>query len=341
MQAADVELTEAVATRVFRHTWQPVAVSAELREGGIALFTLLGERIAIARFAGSVLAVADGCPHKGASFEIARIENGELVCGYHGWRFAASGECVAIPSLGRCPPQLQHRANLKPLAVREAYGFVWVRLEDEELAPFPRLEVLERPGWSYLAAPPMRFACGFRREIENFLDMTHFAFAHRASLGTAANPLAPPVSIVEHEFGFRAETIFPATHGAALKSRLQGEHKRTYVHHLPNVTSIIMTFENGDERMLLHIPSMNDGEHCSVFWALAQSPGFDGPPLEEQLPFGTAVLDEDRRICESQYPREVPIAPGTGDAGVLVTPGDAMANAYQRSLRRFLQKVVR
>jgi len=32
-----------------------------------------------------------------------------------------------------------------------------------------------------------------------------------------------------------------------------------------------------DERVLVHIPSPNDPERCTVFWALAISPGFRGP----------------------------------------------------------------
>ena len=46
-------------------------------------------------------------------------------------------------------------------------------------------------GWDVLVPPPMPFACGFRREIENYLDMTHFSFAHGQTLGVAADAVLP------------------------------------------------------------------------------------------------------------------------------------------------------
>ncbi len=54
------------------------------------------------------------------------------------------------------------------------------------------------------------------------------------------------------------------------------------------------------------------------------------------MEFATRVLDEDRQMCEMQLPREVPINPGRGGWGVLVTPGDTLANLFQKQLRRWL-----
>ena len=88
--------------------------------------------------------------------------------------------------------------------------------------------------------------------------------------------------------------------------------------------------------MLVHIPSPNAVDRCTVFWALAISPGFKGPAPEEQMRFAVNVLKEDRRMCESQVPAEVPVNPSRGGWGVLVTPGDTLANTFQRTFRKFL-----
>ena len=50
------------------------------------------------------------------------------------------------------------------------------------------------------------------------------------------------------------------------------------------------------------------------------------------------LLDEDRMMCENQVPAEVPINPARGRWGVLVTPGDTLANTFQRTFRNFLLK---
>jgi hypothetical protein len=62
---------------------------------------------------------------------------------------------------------------------------------------------------------------------------------------------------------------------------------------------VLARFPDGDERVLLHVPSPHMRESCTVFWSLAISPGFRGPPAAAQLDFAIRVLDEDRRMCEN------------------------------------------
>jgi vanillate O-demethylase monooxygenase subunit len=186
-------------------------------------------------------------------------------------------------------------------------------------------------------ADPVPFQSGFRREIENYLDMTHFAFAHSTTLGVAADPRVPDLKIDEFEDGFLMDAPFPAVESPRLPpGKLQQAHRRRQRCFLPNFTIIRQTFADGDERVLLHVPSPNSMAQCTVFWSVAISPGFRGPAPEEQLKFAVSVLEEDREMCESQLPKEVPINPARGGWGVLVTPGDTLANTFQRTFRKFL-----
>lgn len=52
--------------------------------------TLQGRRIAVLREGDHFLAVADACPHMGASLADGRIEDGVVTCPWHGWRFRAT-----------------------------------------------------------------------------------------------------------------------------------------------------------------------------------------------------------------------------------------------------------
>ena len=113
-------------------------------------------------------------------------------------------------------------------------------------------------------------------------------------------------------------------------------HHRRQRCYLPNFTTIRQSFPDGDERVLVHIPSPNTLNDCTCFWALAVSPGFKGPPPREQLEFAIKVLEEDRTMCENQLPHEVPINPSRGGWGVLVTPGDTLENTFQKSFRKYL-----
>lgn len=339
-----MNLTEDDPFRVLRRTWQPVANTCDLPPGAVIGCTLLDVELVVARFPdGRPLAADVACPHKGARLSAGCFRGAELMCPYHGWRFNAAGACQSIPSLLEPNPEKLALSHLRTYAVQERYGFVWVKLDAAPLADgimheLPVVPEFENAEWTYITGAPMRFAAGWRREIENYLDMTHFAFAHATTLGKAADVRIPEMKIaLLEDGGFQMEAPFPALATAHEQpGKLQSAHHRRQRCFLPNFTTIRQSFVDGDERVLVHIPSPHDRESCTVFWSLAISPGFRGPRPESQIEFATRVLDEDRRMCELQIPREVPINPGRGGWGVLVTPGDTLANTFQKQLRRWL-----
>lgn len=331
-------LTEDSPLVALRTTWQPVINSTDLIRGSVAGATLLGESLVLARFDdGSLLAAQNACSHKGFDLSRSHVCGNLLQCAYHGWRFNSAGECLDIPSLVNPPADKLELSHLRNFPVCERYGMVWVCMGEPEAPPLPDVPEFEDPAWTYVVAPPMRFQAGFRREIENYLDMTHFAFAHSTTLGVAANPVVPPMHIEEYADGFLMDAPFPALESPHEQpGKLQQAHRRRQRCFLPNFTTIRQTFEDGDERVLVHVPSPCGRDECLVFWALAISPGFAGPPLHEQLEFATRVLNEDREMCENQIPREVRVNPEKGGWGVLVTPGDTLANTFQKTFRRWL-----
>ena len=341
-------LTEDIVFKVLRHTWQPVANSADLAPGAVRGCTLLETELVVARFENGSILVADvACPHKGARLSHGYIRDEALMCPYHGWRFSSAGSCQSIPSLLEPNVDKQALAHLRTYRAQERYGFIWVKLDDTPLADgvvhaLPDVPEFEDPRWTYRMGPPMAFATGWRREVENYLDMSHFAFAHSATLGVSADPRIRGMEItLPADGGYQMDAPFPAlvsTH--ELPGKLQSAHHRRQRSWLPNFTIIRQSFTDGDERVLVHIPSPTTRDSCTVFWSLAISPDFNGPPPEAQIDFAIRVLDEDRQMCEMQLPREVPINPSRGGWGVLVMPGDTLANTFQKQLRRWLQTAV-
>ena len=75
---------------------QPVAKRSELPEGSGKVVTYKGTRVALFDVGGEVYAIADTCPHVGASLASGFVEGEAVVCPWHAAKFdlrtgAASG----------------------------------------------------------------------------------------------------------------------------------------------------------------------------------------------------------------------------------------------------------
>ena len=337
-------MTESEVFTAMRRTWQPVANVADVPAGKVIGYKLLERDLVIAHFPdGRFLAADVACPHKGARLSAGSICGDSLACAYHGWTFDAQGVCNSIPSLAEPSPEKLKLSHLNSYPVQAKYGYVWVKLDPSGTHELPEIPEFQDPKWRYVMGPPMFFAAGFRREVENYLDMTHFAFAHRTTLGKAAAPVVPPMSITVHsDGGFEMNAPFPSLSTLHEQpGKLQSAHHRQQRGYLPNFTTIRQSFNSGGQRLLVHIPSPHTVDTCTVFWSLAVSPDFDGPPVESQIEFAVKVLDEDRQMCELQIPSEVPIEPARGGWGVLVTPGDTLSVTFQKCLRQWLVNELR
>jgi vanillate O-demethylase monooxygenase subunit len=138
------------------------------------------------------------------------------MCPYHEWEFDSAGSCLSIPSLIEPNPEKLQLSHLRSYRILECYGFIWVKLDDQPLGDgqphtLPEVPEFEHPQWAYRMGPPMAFAAGWRREVENYLDMTHFAFAHSSTLGLCADPRITDMKITMHDDGgYQMDAPFPA-----------------------------------------------------------------------------------------------------------------------------------
>src|SRR3712207_6122496 len=103
-EPAATELPTTLQTGVFasnlalRPFWYAVARSIDVGPRPVPV-VLLGERLVLWRGDGGALTAApDRCPHREAPFSRGEVEEGCLVCPYHGWTFASGGRCVRVPS---------------------------------------------------------------------------------------------------------------------------------------------------------------------------------------------------------------------------------------------------
>ncbi len=78
---------------------------------------VLGLRVAVFRAGETIIALTDTCPHAGGSLGQGWIEEGEVVCPLHHWRFRLSD--------GRCMTMRGENVHRFPAEIREE--LVWVR----------------------------------------------------------------------------------------------------------------------------------------------------------------------------------------------------------------------
>ena len=100
-------VASALDLEALRDFWHPVAWAHELGEHPVRT-ELLGTAVVIWRAAeGDIRAFRDLCLHRGTALSLGTVEDGCLVCPYHGWTYAADGRCTHIPQLepGRPIPE--------------------------------------------------------------------------------------------------------------------------------------------------------------------------------------------------------------------------------------------
>ena len=108
--------------------------------------------------------------HPSRDCAVARVVAGdEIVCAYHGWRYAADGRCTAIPQLDD-PHGVPAKARATAYRCQERYGVMWVAI-DEPRWPIPDLPDLESPGWRTVPCGPYAWNSEASRQIENFTDL--------------------------------------------------------------------------------------------------------------------------------------------------------------------------
>jgi phenylpropionate dioxygenase-like ring-hydroxylating dioxygenase large terminal subunit len=112
----------------FREYWYPAVEARRVRDKPLSL-KMLGDDLVLFRDrAGTVVALSDWCPHRGARLSLGVCEfAGTVTCPYHGYVFDGTGQCVAglierpdSPFIGKL------RARAYPTGERMGIVFVWM-----------------------------------------------------------------------------------------------------------------------------------------------------------------------------------------------------------------------
>lgn len=189
-----------------KNSWYVAALDHELIDGKLLARTLLGENVLLYRGeSGSVVAMNDRCPHRGALLSQGRLEGDGVRCMYHGIKYAASGKCVQIPGQDMIPPKLKVRTY--PVVERSHFLWVWMgEAAKADPALIIDLPYLSDPQWKGIPAY-LHYDANYLLIVDNLSDFSHLAFVHTKTLGGSEEYafVTKPTVVERLERGFRVE----------------------------------------------------------------------------------------------------------------------------------------
>ncbi|WP_284734839.1 aromatic ring-hydroxylating dioxygenase subunit alpha [Sphingosinicella terrae] len=161
-----------------RNRWYIAAFAHEITRDPIER-TLLGKPVVMYRTqAGAAVAMYGLCPHRYYPLALGRLEGDAIVCGYHGFAFAADGKCVRIPAqetgAGFCQPTYR-------IEERGPLCWIWMgdpeRCDPELIPPYDDFG-LDRPGWRFCGATLLPLRGRSQLLVDNLMDLTHLPYIH-------------------------------------------------------------------------------------------------------------------------------------------------------------------
>ncbi|MEP0201748.1 MAG: aromatic ring-hydroxylating dioxygenase subunit alpha [Halioglobus sp.] len=164
---------------IVRNRWYMAAFSKEISREPLER-TFLGKPVVMYRKEdGRPVALYGLCPHRYFPLARGRIEGDAIVCGYHGFKFADTGECIDIPSQDTvttnvCQP-------VYPLEERGPICWIWMgdtEKCDKSLIPPYHDFGLDQPNWHYSSENYFHLEARSQLLVDNLMDLTHLPYVH-------------------------------------------------------------------------------------------------------------------------------------------------------------------
>ena len=188
-----------------RNLWYPIAPSWQVGENPLGV-TRLGERIVIWRDReGTVHALEDRCPHRGARLSLGWNLGDRLACWYHGVEIDAGGTVLDVPAVDSCP--LAGRTAVRRYPCREVRGAVFAWFGDALHADPDDLVLPEQLADERFATMlcVAIWRCNYRYAIDNVMDPMHGAYLHARSHSMASGNRRATLRVVPTDTGFVCE----------------------------------------------------------------------------------------------------------------------------------------
>jgi phenylpropionate dioxygenase-like ring-hydroxylating dioxygenase large terminal subunit len=314
-----------VEDNVLRSDWIVAGKIEDIKEEPKQV-VLMGERIVLFRNEEGIHAFKDLCIHRGASLSLGCVKDGNLVCNYHGWEYNSEGTCVKIPQLpeGRSIPL---KAKAMKYLCKEAYGFVWINLNNNNPVFFSYPQYTDE-NYRNVLWGPQGVNANPPRIVENFLDVGHLAFIHEGFLGVQEHAVINDYEVHTTEDRIYCDEIAifqPDPDGS-------GQSKDVfYTYEILRPLTVLFTKRDPDteNKMTILLTIMPVEERKSIAFGVMSFNYDTGTTDQEIIDFQDMIFAQDKPIVENQKPEELPL-----DLQVeLSLKCDRMSIAYRQYLK--------
>ncbi len=253
------------------------------------------------------------CAHRGTSLEWGRVEERGLRCCYHGWLYAADGQCLDMPCESE---EFRRRMDVWQPAYRtlEYGGLVFVYMGPPGTEPlFPVYDVVDTEGRDDVVLRGMRlwgdYAVGYVRDCnwlqhyENIVDPWHLVMLHQAISGDqfqgALMQGAPDIGWEKTALGVRYRVVKDLPNGNRFVRHAECIVPNAFL--IPNIREPGTLAKRKERATELSWAVPIDNEHVRglsiVAWPLE-----NGEPKRDWRP-GTDTVDEIRpgSVLERSY----------------------------------------
>jgi phenylpropionate dioxygenase-like ring-hydroxylating dioxygenase large terminal subunit len=169
----------------FIEGWYWALRSSELKRKATRAVSLLGRELVLYRAAdGRVRALDAYCPHMGAHLAEGKVEDDQLRCLFHNWKFNGDGKCVEIP----CQLSVRGVPQIKPWPTEEKYGLIWVWTGETARQPVPFVPELESQTIAAKLGGAFVKKCHPNVMMINAIDAQHFTSVHQLPVNLDLQP---------------------------------------------------------------------------------------------------------------------------------------------------------
>lgn len=300
---------EANDWEVLAKQWFPIAYSDEVEDKPIARILLDVELIVYRTTDRKIVVAKDLCIHRGVPLSLGTQQGDELVCAYHGFRYASDGQCTSVPAMPDLKPPT--KLCLHTFSSQERYGLIWVKIDPQGDEALPDWPELENSDYRMMHFEPPEWDASPGRQLENFLDVVHFSWIHTGTFGNPDDPVVLPYEVESTEQGLHIEYPYLAAnpdHSQIVDGHDSSTIQRWMVYdvHLPFSCRLVVDYGENRRHCIFDIATPISRKKTRIFFFIARN--YDHQiPAKELLDWEAKILAEDKPIVENQRPEELPL----------------------------------